>query len=115
MFLTNYEAEAFDAIKDITATDDRASSDIRFYCDDDAYGQKGDRWQLKPLVGGKKKNKKRPLHQQEWWDEINHIYRSPGSFGCKDDDITTNAQIYKIKDDIGTEGENPDRVAITVR
>ncbi|KAF2118973.1 hypothetical protein BDV96DRAFT_684596 [Lophiotrema nucula] len=84
---------AFQTIAKLKETDNKETSDVRIYCDDDDASSPGNHWQLKPG----KKNRKTEFKDQTWWDEQNHIYRAKGSKGCHQEG--TLAQTYKTKDD----------------
>ena len=72
-------------IGSFTRANDRESSDVRIYCDEDETGP-GKRWTLVPdIANDPNPNSGRTLgHDQEWEDLTNHVRRHPTTQGCKD-------------------------------
>ena len=101
-----------------TLTSDRANSNLRIYCDDDAFGGQN-RWQPVPddptLPSGATQNSQRTYGiDQELYDPLNGI-RMPLNLnqmpGCKDKD--TQAETFTILDTAAT-GQTQDRATLTV-
>ncbi|KAH8696956.1 hypothetical protein GQ44DRAFT_98932 [Phaeosphaeriaceae sp. PMI808] len=108
-------------------TENQLTSDIRIYCDGDAYGP-GNRWTITPndpsdpvYVKNDRLPRELPAGQpkdtplQQWQDETNWIRMSRGSMGCKSTEATAaETQHRKFTAENTPRGINPERVTFTI-
>jgi hypothetical protein len=106
----------FTAVAEMEETDNRPSSDVRFYCDNDRMDM--NRWVLVPDDPiDQQPNSGRARDLKEWKDDINEVKRRPGHYGCQSNFAGGELMLgvtYTQKV-VHPLGENRHRSTITVR